>query len=466
MKNSSLSFASPDPTPTLLVMAAACAWLYWVGDMGWVAMLPAALVLIPTAVYLLSQNISLALAAILGSAAMPRYFAQISGIKARPEHIVTGLLCLSAVFIYKRLDNKPRWMFADLLAAAFILMNVFSSIFMSVAPSQTFKWSMQQTLVVLPYFLVRLLASNRERFHQAIKIMLVVGTVEAGYAVLCFFSYRLFGTDFGVEIGQYGDIPGIYGSQFEANLLGSYCGACLVVMLFLYFRDRSRALLWGSAITFAGLIISLSRAAVASTALVLAVLIYYSLRKGLANVQALRRVGLVFAGVGLILAASITPLYAERFSTVDLSNPTADDTTKIRVLGLGVAAERSLEHPVFGGGTNSFQLEFEYQEIGYDTDVGGWIGNPEMRVWHDTGAVGLAIFLAFLAFVFVPALRVARRTPSSELLGLLLAGLLYCISFQATDATILSFPWIHLGLIAAGNTLLSNSRPESTGLEN
>lgn len=453
MRDNALSSPFPNPTPVLFLVAAACALLYWVGDMGWVAALPAVLCVVPAAVYLLSENITFALAAMIGSAAMPRYFVEISGIKARPEHIVTGLLCLAVIFIYKREDHVSGWMVADLLALAYILMNVFSSTFMSIAPAQTFKWSMQQTLAILPYFLVRVLAGNRERFRQAISIMLLAGSLEAAYAILCFFSYQLFGTDFGVDVGQYGDIPGIYGSQFEANLLGSYCGACLVIMLFRYFRERSRKYLWGIAITFAGLGISLSRAAVIATALVLTVQVYYSMRIGLANAQLLRRVTSAVVGVAVLLAASLVPMYVQRFRTLDLSNPTADDTTNIRVLGLAAAAERSLEHPIFGGGTNSFQLEFEYQEIGYDTDRSGWIGNPEMRVWHDTGLIGLTIFIAFLGFVLVPAVRLVRRGPPSELIPLLLAAVLYSISFQATDAMILSFPWIHLGLIATAVTI-------------
>ena len=458
INNEALIPEAPDPTPALFLVAAASVLLYSVANMGWAAVLLPVIILLPSAVYLLSNNITIALAALIGSAAMPRYFIELSGMKARPEHIVTGLLCLAAVFIYKRSNEAPRWIIADLLVLAFILMNVFSSIFMSIAPSQTFKWSMQQTLVVLPYFLVRLLAGNMERFRQAVRIMLVAGAIEAAYAVICFYSNRLFGSEFGVDVGQYGDIPGIYGSQFEANLLGSYCGACLVLMLLMYFREGKRKFLWGSAITYAGLLISLSRAAVVASAVALAVLVLYLVRTKTVSLQVLRRTGLVLFAVTVIAAVSVAPLYAERFASVDISDPTADDTTKIRVLSLGVAAERSLEHPLFGTGTNSFQLDFEYSDIGYTgIDMGGWIGNTEMRVWHDTGLVGLAVFLAFVGFLSIRGLRAVRGDSPPELLGLLIGAVVYCISFQATDATILSFPWIHLGMIATGTALLTRT---------
>lgn len=454
MKDRVLSPPVLDPTPVLFLIAAISALLYSMSTTRWAALLLPAVVLVPSIVYLLSKNISIALGVLFASAAMPRYFVQISGMNARPEHIVTGLLFLAAVSIYRRGSEAPRWIFADLMVLAFIGMNVFSSTFMSIAPSQTFKWSMQQMLVIVPYFLVRLLAGNVERFRQAVRIMLLVGTIEAAYGVVCFYSNRLFGSEFGVDVGQYGDIPGIYGSQFEANLLGSYCGACLVIMLLMYFRERNRKFLWGSAITYAGLVISLSRAAIAAAVVALAVLVLYSLRARIVNLQVLRRAGLALLAVTVILAASVAPLYTERFSTVDVSDPTADDTTKIRMLSLGVAAESSLEHPVFGGGTNSFQLNFDYKEIGYtDVDIGGWIGNTEMRIWHDTGLVGLGVFVLFIGFLLAHARRAMRGDSPPELLGLLVAGVVYCISFQTTDGTILSFPWIHLGLIAAGTTL-------------
>lgn len=463
MKDHVLRSPVLDPTPALFLIAAISALLYSMENARWAALLLPGVILLPSIAYLLSKNISIALGVLIASAAMPRYFVQISGMNARPEHIVTGLLFLAAVSIYRRGSEAPRWIAADLIVLAFIGMNVFSSIFMSIAPSQTFKWSMQQMLVIVPYFLIRLLAGNAERFRQAVRIMLLVGTLEAAYGVVCFYSNRLFGSEFGVDVGQYGDIPGIYGSQFEANLLGSYCGACLVIMLLMYFRERSRKFLWGSAITYAGLVISLSRAAIAAAMVALVVLVMYSLRARMVSLQVLRRAGLVLLAVTVILAASVAPLYLERFGTLDVSDPTADDTTKVRVLSLGVAAERSLEHPVFGGGTNSFQLDFDYKEIGYtDVDTGGWIGNTELRVWHDTGLIGLAIFLLFLGFLVTRAWRAIRGDSPPELLGLLLAGVVYCISFQTTDGTILSFPWIHLGLIAAGTTLSNTAEGNGT----
>ena len=70
--------------------------------------------------------------------------------------------------------------------------------------------------------------------------------------------------------------------------------------------------------------------------------------------------------------------------------------------------------------------------------------------------MGFAVFLAFLSTLLLEVRRVIRDAPDSirVILIALLAGLaLYAITFQVTDATNLSFAWIHIGLLAAATTV-------------
>ncbi|MBZ5533425.1 MAG: O-antigen ligase family protein [Acidobacteriia bacterium] len=450
MRNRVAGLSVPDPTPVLFLIAAASALLYSMESMRWAALLLPGIILLPAIVYLLSNNLAIALGTLMASAAMPRFFLEVGTLKARPEHMITGLLCLGAVIIYKRNREPLRWIFPDVLVLAFVALNTYSSLFKSPAPSQTIKWSIQQSLVVVTYFLVRLLAGNRERWRQAVRIMLLIGAAEAVYAVICFYSSMFFGSEFGVEPGQYETIPGIYATQYEANILGSYSGACLIIMLVMYFRERERKFLWGIACTFAGLLISLSRAAIGATVLALFVLAVYAFATKLASKAALARVAAAVLAVCLVLGPAVWPLYVDRFSTLDVSDPSADANTKIRLLMTGEAIADILESPVFGKGTASFQLTFDYSDIGYgDLGVAGSIPNTEIRILHDTGAIGLAVFLWFVAVVTVRAGKLAWRTANPELAGLLLSSVVYLIAFQATDASILAFPWIHIGLIAS-----------------
>jgi O-antigen ligase len=117
-----------------------------------------------------------------------------------------------------------------------------------------------------------------------------------------------------------------------------------------------------------------------------------------------------------------------------------------------------LKHPILGGGTSSFQLAFDWQSLGEEWEALGWIGNTEMRVLHDTGVVGLAIFVAFLVSLYRRSKKVLKLEPNPMLVALLASALVYCISFQATEGTLLAFPWVHLGLIGCAISVFLASK--------
>jgi len=64
---------------------------------------------------------------------------------------------------------------------------------------------------------------------------------------------------------------------------------------------------------------------------------------------------------------------------------------------------------------------------------------------------------------------VLKREFSVELLALLLSGVVYSITFQATEGTLLAFPWVQLGLIGCAVTLFGDQQrqeklPESAAI--
>jgi O-antigen ligase len=134
---------------------------------------------------------------------------------------------------------------------------------------------------------------------------------------------------------------------------------------------------------------------------------------------------------------------------VDISDISADDDTRVRVLTLGLAADGMIEHPILGNGTSSYQLQFSAADIGGGEEA-GWIGNTELRVLYDTGSVGLVLFTGFLFYLILGVKRHLKKENVPELEALTIAGLLYCVSFQFTEGTLLAFCWVHLGLLAAG----------------
>ena len=459
MRNSSQTVSIPDPTPFLFLIATASALVWAIGESSLTGTLILGAATVPFAIYLISRHFTAAAVLLIAATVMPRFFVEISGLKARPEHIAVGLMCVAMPFWWKKVKDQPLWIRADYLLVVYIVVNFVSSAFMSVDRSQTVKWAAQQMLVILPYFFLRILITNRQRLRKAIEILLAVGVIEALYGLLCFYSNRFFGTEFGMEIGQYGSIPGTYGTQLEANILGSTSAACMIMLLTLYFKERKSKFLAGAAITYAGMAVSLSRAAVLAAGVASLVVIFYYWKKKIVTAQMLTRVAATLLVVTLVLAPALVSLYNERFSTLEVSDVSADSNTTVRVVTIAVAFDNILEHPILGNGTASFQLLSTYSEMGWsDVEQAAWIGNTEVRVLHDMGIVGLVVFGLFIWYLFIPALKLAKRHATPELLGLLFAAVLYSISFQATEGTFMGFSWIHLGLIACAVSLSQNAR--------
>ena len=472
MKSISSHASIPNPTPLLFLMAGTVAWcLVWLEDPGspWLMLvfLLAAFILVPASVSVLAGRPSFAVIVLLAAAAMPRLFVQISALKARPEHVACGLLLLALPFWLKQRPEPMEWFAPDYILAAYLGIHLLSSLVMSIAPGQTIKWASQQVIVVTAYFLLRVLVVDRASFRRAFNIALIVGALEAVYAILCFYSNLLFGTEFGMEIGQYGSIPGTYGTQYEANILGSYCGACCAIMLAMYLQEKKRKFLLGFAVTFAAMAISLSRGALAGGLIALLVVIVRC-RKNIDRYR-VRKLALAMLVVTIAVAPAVLGLWSERFSTVEISDIATDDTTRDRVITLGLAYEGIMEHPLLGNGTASFQLQFTYADIGGSEDLPGWIANTEARILYDTGLVGFGLFIAFLISLGKGVKRLLKVTPNPELEALAMAFVVYLVSFQFTEGTLLAFPWVHLGLIAAGlavfqagNGARQNSLPGAT----
>src|SRR5215472_666818 len=261
MKTGSSAAPIPNPTP-LLFLITAIAILAWPDSIGVTTLVIAAAILIPFAVVNLFRSSYVGIVALVAASAAPRLFIDVGGLKARPEHIVGGLMICIIPFLWKKREGPVEWTRPDYWLLAYVALIFFSSVLMSIDPKQTTKWAIQQALAILPYFFLRVLVTDRNSFRWAFRVLLAVGAVASFYAIICFYSYALFGTALGVEVEQYeGGVAAAYGLQFEANILGAYSGSLAVMMLVMYLWEGRKRYLIGS--SFFGLIamaISLSRA--------------------------------------------------------------------------------------------------------------------------------------------------------------------------------------------------------------
>ena len=449
--------SSVAPVPNLTAVffvIAATALVVWPDAPGMIALAVVAVIVGTCGAFWLSRSPGPAVAAMIAASAMPRLFVEIGGLKARPEHLVCGLMVLLAPFWLRHRPEPVKWQKFDYILVAYLGMQMFSSLVMSIEPMQTIKWAMQQIIVVMAYFLLRILLVDKAAFRRAFDVMLIVGVLGSVYAIICFYSNLLFGTDFGVGVDQYGGIPGTYGAQFEANLLGSTCGSSSAMMLMMFLKTKERKYLLGFSITFTAMAISLSRGALAGSFVAMALVIYRN--RSHVDRAKVGKLALAMLGIVIITAPAIYGMWSERFSTVEITDISADDTTRDRLVTVALAGEGIAEHPLAGNGTSSYQLQYTDEAFG-EADQPGWIPNTETRILYDTGVVGLGLFIAFCCYLGASVKRFLKKRSNVELEALVLAFVVYCVSFQFTEGTLLAFTWVHLGMIACAVVLFNTA---------
>jgi O-antigen ligase len=394
------------------------------------------------------------------ASAMPRLAGKVFGLHLRPEHIAIAavLMALSVQIVRKRVGRLKVRNF-DCFLVGYVVLNFLTSAITSPEPRMTLRWALMNAIVIAPFFLLRFMLTDMRKASQAVEMLLWVGAGESVIGLICFFSNAVFHTTFGVSAEQYGFIPGVYGTQYEANIFGSYCGCCTVLFLafFLLHRGSNRSrYVWGMAICLLAALISLARSVLLALPIAGAFVLWAVYKSGRVQFRSLMRVALVVGVLGVVAGPFILDFIVKRFSTIDFDDLSADSSTLTRLVQTAAGLEDVRTHPLLGTGTDSFQLFFNWDDympgMGGDAEAGGWLGNTPLRVLHDTGILGLSVFLLFLGSLASKtrgAFRVAD--PQTRIVLVALSGglILYAITFQATEATMLAFPWIHLGLLAA-----------------
>jgi O-antigen ligase len=429
----------------LALCVAAMLLLCWVAldeDLSWVAW---ALVGAATLLLAVTRWPYGALLVLIGTSVMPRFFVEIFGWKARPEHFAVAIVSMAV----------GAWV------VAYVVINYASSAFGSSDPSATLRWALLNNLAVLPYFLIRLLVTDLEMLRKVFKILLAVGIAESAYGILCYASHLAFGSTIGVEIGQYlVDIAAPYGSLYEANVFGAYTACCAVMFLALYLGEGQHRLGYLICLIVASLatVLSFSRAAVLAFVLAIGWVFWHARHRRNARRSKLATMLPAFALILVIAASVMSGVLQERFGNL-YQQGLAEETSITRVLAIQEALQEVPQHPLLGSGTASLQLSFDWSK--YVPEWAGdktWVGNVTVRILHDTGLLGLTVFLGFLISLWSRVRRGLRgwNSHTPMLVGLSAGALLYGISFQATDSTTLAFSWVHLGCLASAAILLND----------
>ncbi len=402
------------------------------------------------------------------AASMPRWSVNINKWHAKPEHFVAaavGLFLLSRILARKhewKSLGKP-----EFLVLTFLALNFFTSAVASPDRSSTLRWALMLTLAVSPLFLIWQVVRTRRQLDRFMAIWLWAGTLGALFGILCFLSYLAFRTDFGVTVVAFlGFVPEVHGSLWEPNIFGSYCTSFAVMFLF-YFVDKTPRSPWylvGFLITTVGTLLSLARQGLICLIFVGSMILFYNLWRGKFRVKHLAPIVasiLIAFGVGITVTGDLS----DRIATISLDTAGEDPTTVRRAGMLALATQDIVEHPVLGLGTSSFQLLYiADSESTYQGVDNAWLGSFFFGIVHDTGFIGMILFLWLLVGLSRRAWRILAapvRGPATRAVGALSAGVVVMlIAYQFTDASTLAFTWIQFGLLVAA-LRIAEDRPTS-----
>jgi O-antigen ligase len=425
--------------------------LAWQEDLSWIgAIVVCVLVVSLTAVRWPFG----ALVVLIVTGAMPVFSVEIAGWNARPEHF--GVAIVAVAVLVWMIRTKTRWRLdkVDYWILAFVLVNFVSSAFASSDPSLTIRWAFQNCLAITGYFLVRSMVADLATLQKASVIFLVVGVLESIYGILCYVSNLAFGTTVGVQLGQYlGDVAAPFGTLFEANLFGAYTASCAVFFFAFYlFKGQRFVYLLGFLISTIGVVVSFSRAALAALVFAVGYLFWKSIRRREAkDVKKLLAIAATLVVILILFSGTVGRIITQRFTNL-FDQGLAEETTISRFIVAQEALQDIPGHFLLGRGTASFNLTFDWSKyVSYWAGEKTWIGNAPLRIMHDTGAIGLITILGFFVTIAKKVRYVWKnsKVPSAILVGLWAASLVYVISFETTDGTILAFCWIQLGLLAS-----------------
>ncbi len=429
--------------------------LAWQEDLNWIGAVVVCLLVISLATVRWPYGI---LTLLIGASAMPVFSVEVGGWNARPEHFAVVLAVFAVGLWLIKAKKRVNLTRIDYCILFFVGANFIGSSLGSSDPASTLRWALQNCLAICFYFLIRILLQNAEVLRRAVNIFLTIGVAESVYGIICYMSHQAFDTSFGVQIGQYlNDVAAPFGTMFEANLFGAFAASTSVVSLcfYLFGGHRVRYFIFALIAAIATLI-SFSRASLVALFLIG----LYLLWKNRRNAAAIdpRKLMAALAGVVLILVLFSGPLgriVRERFTNL-LNEGLAEETTISRAIIIQEALQEVPGHLLIGRGTASFNLTFDWNKyIPSWASEKTWIGNAPLRILHDTGLLGLGSMVAFFVTVWL-RIRPALKAPSQEncLVVAMWAGvLIYSISFQSTDGTILAFTWVQLGLLASAATL-------------
>ncbi len=388
-----------------------------------------------------------------------RYYG-ISGTRIRPDQVVLIIIMagwILALLIGKRRFNKVPLLFPVIL---FIAVNFFATLY-SPNGGGRYKDVLLLSVYVMMYIIsVSVLQDHPDRLRRAVKILLALGVVQAAYALAAFVANHAGVNLGGVGSRQVGTLS-LQGTFEEPNFLGAF--EAVIGLMFLSFLTSPINLIKrGVAIVSLILILvvlalTFTRAAWVGFAIALMLLIF--LQKPARNIFN-PRAAVAALAITAIVVVVIVP-FANNLSSGVISQRVgalldfSGGSGQTRVQAQKLAIEDWRSSALLGKGTMS--LDTNSLENGASEEEKaksqGWVYSSVIQALHDTGIIGLMIFLWIQGGIFLEITRGYLRTKDNfyraSLVGFGLGSVAMLISSQASSFMWLGFFWIFSGMAVA-----------------
>jgi len=129
----------------------------------------------------------------------------------------------------------------------------------------------------------------------------------------------------------------------------------------------------------------------------------------------------------------------------------------MRLFTYAMALQQTIDHPLIGWGTFTFAplaaQGSDFQQ--FDNWRNLWIGNYLLLALHDTGVVGLVLWLGLLTSILrraIRAIRALRPTDPfavSTVQSLTAVVVVLLVAFLSTSGFSLGYSWLLIGLLGA-----------------
>jgi hypothetical protein len=380
---------------------------------------------------------------------------------------------------------RPRWRVAEWIPICWIALNVLVSKYESVLFKPSFLAAAILGIGVISYLAVYIGACTRERLIQMARIVLVATAIGAALGVFALVANLGTGSTLGIDLrykAPIGGAPAVSGLAYEHDIFGSTCAFGAIAFLVLLwdgdgrplFRKRRTTQL-GFYACFLGMLVSQARGGWIGFAVTfVALLIFRRPRrhkpsKMMRNAMLLVLFAVLGAGViwasgqneasgvqspiGSAGSAFTTSLGSQLSNVGNIS--TGSGAGRLRKWETAISETRARSF-LLGLGTNSYgQRHFHPSHTTAPYLAPAYLESLYVRTFYDTGALGLLLLMTFLAIVLWPFGRI--RTYAGDLgpvaRAFVFAWFVLLVAFAITDAMLLVWPWVTLGLARAARTL-------------